>query len=80
MIANEDISYSYTNDLLSSSIIVILVAFGLPSPISLGNDSGNIIRLKSSSISSTLSSIIGMLNTTVVFPEGIVTLYGPDGS
>ena len=44
----------------------------------MGSDDGSIIRLNVSDISRISSSVIVTLNVTLLFPPGIVTLYGPE--
>ena len=69
--------YSETNDLPSSSTIVIVVLLGLPRLTSLGNDFRIMKTLKFSFLSSTSSSVIEILNEVVICRAGIVTLYNP---
>ena len=69
---------SYTNDLLSSSIIVILVLLGLPRISPSGNDLVAIMRSKVSLSSKILSSIIETKISAMLHPAGIVTLCDPE--
>lgn len=62
----------------SSSTIVTIVWLGSPTITLLGSEDGFIARPKFLFFSNALSSVIEMLNETIVCPAGIVTLYGPE--
>jgi len=51
---------------------------GSPRVTSSGSEDSSIVRVKSSSSSNMLSSVIGTSNGTLVVPAGNVTVYGPD--
>ena len=64
---------------LPSSSDIVTVAWGrLPSDISVGNEIVSIVSRKLSILSTTLSSVIGMLIALEVCPLENVTVYGPD--
>jgi len=62
----------------SSSSIDTVAAPGLPRVTPPGSDDGSIVIVKSSLVSNTSSSFIGMLNGTLVCPAVNETLYGPE--
>ena len=69
--------------ILPSSSSTIITLASRPSgktltPLNLRSDDGSIVMLKVSSSSDALSSIIGTLKTTRVFPAGTITSYGPE--
>ena len=60
---------------MSTIVTVALIGFIL---IILGNDPGVIARLKVSLLSTVLSFIMEMLNSTSVSPARILTVYSPE--
>ena len=51
---------------------------GLPRVTPVGSEDGSMVTVKSSLPSTTLSSVIGTSNGTVVVLAGNVTVYGPE--
>jgi len=66
------------NHLRSSSTIVTVALPGSPRVTPSGSEDGSIVRLKSSSPSYIISSVIGTSNGTLICPAGNVTVYGPE--
>ena len=58
--------------------MVTVVSPGVPRVIPVGSEDGSIVSIKFSSLSTISSSLIGILNITMVVPGGNMTVYGPE--
>ena len=66
-----------SNSQSSSTIVIISIQAGCTKTL-LGRDDESIVRVNSSFPSKILSSVIELLNETLISPAGNITVNGPD--